>query len=624
MQEMPEELQQRIAAYIDGELSPAEAARLEVYLANTDPALADSVVGMLSDKVQVRALPKRQAPADLSGRIMEQIERESLLREEDPGARRRWWQSRAAVAAGLAVVLGGFSYFVASSVSRPAADRRWTAAEAPKGGPAAKALEKKEVSPQDGVAVADAEHDRMKGAETASGDSVRGGQQLAAAPAAAAVPAPAKVEAPAAPVALEAAPARAVAVAPATAAVATAPAVAAAAKPDGTFEQAQTLAAAVPNPAPNMGAFAGGGGMGGGGFGGGGGAGGMAGGRGGRGGAGGAAGGGFGGGMGGMGGAGRGGGGRMGGRAAATPAPIVTSGVQSMAPTADNQVRTLAMLTRDGSGPMVVTFIARDAADYSKLATSLANYAGGQAATANVNGIAGGQIVGGGAAASPEVRPNMQMQATPTAPSGTRSQSGGTLTADEYANFNLNKEGVVVVDNAAGGSQVAAGQAVRGLQSDAANRISTYNQQSAPGTATAPLASSLAGADMSTYQMQLQNVQQATAKGGPYRITLRAEQLEELSRTYRLAAVARGDTVVQFQTIGAKSPEAADATARKDLLRRAGLESVATSGSASGIAKATNGPTTASAELECVITMEPNPSMPTAASPPSNRPQQQP
>src|SRR5512140_3894346 len=127
MQELPEELQQRIAAYVDGELSPAEAARLEVYLANTDPALANNVVGMLADNVQVRALPRRRAPGDLSGRIMEQIERASLLREEDPAVRRRWWQSRAAVAAGLAVVLGGFSYFVASSVSRPPADRRWTA-----------------------------------------------------------------------------------------------------------------------------------------------------------------------------------------------------------------------------------------------------------------------------------------------------------------------------------------------------------------------------------------------------------------------------------------------------------------------------------------------------------------
>jgi len=68
-----EELQQRIAAYIDGELSPADAARLEVYLANTDPALADRIVGMVADKVQLRALPRPKAPADITTHIMEQI-----------------------------------------------------------------------------------------------------------------------------------------------------------------------------------------------------------------------------------------------------------------------------------------------------------------------------------------------------------------------------------------------------------------------------------------------------------------------------------------------------------------------------------------------------------------------
>ena len=50
MSENPDELQERIAAYIDGELSPAEAARLEVFLANTDPQLAEQIIGMLADK----------------------------------------------------------------------------------------------------------------------------------------------------------------------------------------------------------------------------------------------------------------------------------------------------------------------------------------------------------------------------------------------------------------------------------------------------------------------------------------------------------------------------------------------------------------------------------------------
>ena len=120
MNDIPEELQQRIAAYLDGQLPPAEAARLEVYLANTDPALVNMVVGMLADKVQVRALPKSKAPIDLAQRIMESVERSSLLKDVEhlSGTRRAWWQSRAAIAAGLAIVLGGFSYLVITSVVR--------------------------------------------------------------------------------------------------------------------------------------------------------------------------------------------------------------------------------------------------------------------------------------------------------------------------------------------------------------------------------------------------------------------------------------------------------------------------------------------------------------------------
>ena len=62
MTNIPEELQERIAAYIDGELSPADAARLEVFLANTDPKLADEVIGMIADRHQVKLLARPAAP----------------------------------------------------------------------------------------------------------------------------------------------------------------------------------------------------------------------------------------------------------------------------------------------------------------------------------------------------------------------------------------------------------------------------------------------------------------------------------------------------------------------------------------------------------------------------------
>jgi len=125
MKENSEELEARIAAYIDGELPPAEAARLEVFLANTDPALAQQIIGMIAEKHAVRSLPKPPAPEDLAGRIMEQIERTSLLNDVEhfSAPRRPWWQSRGAVAAALVLILGGFTFFILEAVFRP--DNSW-------------------------------------------------------------------------------------------------------------------------------------------------------------------------------------------------------------------------------------------------------------------------------------------------------------------------------------------------------------------------------------------------------------------------------------------------------------------------------------------------------------------
>jgi anti-sigma factor RsiW len=115
MSENTEDLEARIAAYIDGQLPPAEAARLEVFLANTDPRLAEQIIGMLNDRHRLRTLPRPAAPLDLAGRIMEQVERATLLNDThspDHETPHRWWQSRAAIAAGFLLMIGGFSYFV--------------------------------------------------------------------------------------------------------------------------------------------------------------------------------------------------------------------------------------------------------------------------------------------------------------------------------------------------------------------------------------------------------------------------------------------------------------------------------------------------------------------------------
>jgi autotransporter-associated beta strand protein len=122
MKELPEDLQAKIIAYIDGDLPADQAAALEVYLANTDPGLSEMVIGMMADRHGVSVLPKIRAPQDLSARVMEQLERNSLLHGvEDDLTRphRSWWQTRAAIAAALTIVLGGFTYFVIHSVYRP-------------------------------------------------------------------------------------------------------------------------------------------------------------------------------------------------------------------------------------------------------------------------------------------------------------------------------------------------------------------------------------------------------------------------------------------------------------------------------------------------------------------------
>ncbi len=131
MKDYGEELESRIAAYIDGQLPPAEAARLEVFLANSDPALARQVVDMIAERNAVRSLPKPHAPEDLAARIMEQVERTSLLNDSEhfTAPHRPWWQSRLAVAAALFLILGGFSWFILEAVRRPDSSWRETVME---------------------------------------------------------------------------------------------------------------------------------------------------------------------------------------------------------------------------------------------------------------------------------------------------------------------------------------------------------------------------------------------------------------------------------------------------------------------------------------------------------------
>jgi hypothetical protein len=407
MMELPEELQAQIAAYLDGQLPSDEAAALEVYLANADPVLAECIARMHADKALLQALPRPRAPQELAGRITEQIERQSLLRAPELPVRTPWWQSRSAIAAGLAVVVGAFSYFVASSVSRPPAEPSWATRDKSANRQLADARTSTEVSMPAPLSYKDAMSSTNIAAATPPPQIARGGAD---------VPAPAA--------------------APPIAATPTA-----VPKPDATpGSLGAEIAAAGSTPVPNMprtdelrtapeppagralepgelgtggagfgGRGGAGGGMGGGGFGGfGGGMGGFAGGGGGgRSGA-----------IGGRGGAGR--GGRtpssVAGPTAASTTPTNDAATKNFTATTTNPAQALADLTRDGSGPLLITFYARNDADYGNLASALATYAGANA-TVQRRAAAEGQTP-----AALETTPNAPV---PSAPQPQSTTQGG-------------------------------------------------------------------------------------------------------------------------------------------------------------------------------------------------------
>ncbi|HVT81314.1 MAG TPA: hypothetical protein VHM90_11720 [Phycisphaerae bacterium] len=581
MNDIPEDLQERIAAYIDGEISPAEAARLEVYLANTDPKLADMVVGMLADKVAMRGLPRPAAPADLSTRVMESIERGSLMHnvEEIVAPSRPRWQSRAAIAAGLAILLGGFSYFVASSVLRPAGTKTQTAggpndshpmiamgpgagAAADRGMKAEDAAKMKDVAPLAATApmlpvggmgpVAAKGSPEDKAFATASeqsappdvskqSDVTKGPEIASAMPKEAA--GQTRNETPAGGQANAAATPRA--------------------QTPGSLNQAGSGAP----PSADLVARAGGrGGRGaaGAGFGGGG-AGGAGGGGGGFGTAGGAAGG-----RGIRGGAGRGG--------AAAPADgtgvapnsvAVNSAAMNQAVPTDDPERALAALARVSSGPLVVALQAKDDQDMSKLAVALSDFVTDNSRKKSDNDRAAAQNN-----TNTEQRQAQFGGGNLTTSSGTLAINGGAVApqngpAPQYGQNSVQFGGgnggyvynngisTVTINNS--GGVILNGNSVVGNTAGNSIQRNLYNDQQ------------LANND------QLRNnfaeaLQQAASRGGPYRAVLTQTQLEQLFKSYRVTLVARGEEAHVFRVSGDTAPAVADAREREQVLRRAGYE----------------------------------------------------
>ena len=199
MSEEREQLESRIAAYIDGELPEAEAARLEVFLANTDPKLAEQVIGMLHDKQKLRELPRGRAPGDLAGRVMEQVERATLLNDVEHLAhpQRSWWQTRVGIAAAVAVMVGGFGWLVINSIVPMGGTKNgWENLASEKGNRQVAAGEKPSGPASSSVADALAmNREREAGKDAGASEGVRdrvGGDRLAAAMPASPAAAPGK------------------------------------------------------------------------------------------------------------------------------------------------------------------------------------------------------------------------------------------------------------------------------------------------------------------------------------------------------------------------------------------------------------------------------------------------
>jgi hypothetical protein len=527
MTNVPDDLQERIAAYIDGELSPAEAARLEVFLANTDPELAKQVIQMIANKGMLRLAPKPMAPRDLSARVMEQIERASLLHnvEHLSTPKSAAWKSKGLIAAGLLLVLGGFSYFMWTTAMTPSSDYWRTVAThtpgrdaaVPPSAPASETKTEAYAKDADRTPAAKGGLDGMQLAD--AGESMRERADMS------------KAAAPAARMMEKGSEASSAASTPATPAPAAAPVqtpainrpTAQARADDEQLRPAETEESR----RIAMGGVGGGGGMAGGAVGGGertlGG--GLAGGFG--------------------GGAGRGGGGRGG---ALGPSASAAPGRDK----ADNATAAVvASVLRDQSDtPVVLAFVPRDTADISRLQDAIQTYAvangreGARLAETFAN-RAGGNYY--------NVDNNYRQNAAPrpagSLPGDQASALNNSTSLNNSNGFLGNKQGS---PNQANGWNFGANMQNANQDADV-----VYAQRAAQVVADAPVAEQQLAAGV-------------VASPAPVRVLLKPEQIETLASQFRVAMVARGNARHEFPRL-ADEPAVRTADRRyvDDLLQRA-------------------------------------------------------
>ncbi len=128
-------ISEELSAYLDGELSEAEARRIEQALRD-DPALARELEALRAARELVRSLPTAKAPEGFAATVMDKAERLQLVAPIPPARRWRFHWASLATAAVILIAVGIGVVVTAKLTLTPS----WPDNLARKGGPQRRAI----------------------------------------------------------------------------------------------------------------------------------------------------------------------------------------------------------------------------------------------------------------------------------------------------------------------------------------------------------------------------------------------------------------------------------------------------------------------------------------------------
>src|SRR6267143_390465 len=91
MSENVEEIEAKLAAYVDGELTPAEKVEIETHL-EQNPSHRSLLHDLAWHRNLLRSLPREKAPGDCTEGFQGQLERDILLGGDELSRSRRRWR----------------------------------------------------------------------------------------------------------------------------------------------------------------------------------------------------------------------------------------------------------------------------------------------------------------------------------------------------------------------------------------------------------------------------------------------------------------------------------------------------------------------------------------------------